>query len=306
LTPFAFGALLALASPASATTGLAWKFPAEGLRYAISAHVDLPTVLAFEAEQNDEFRSGEFQLDAIVDCVPSPLGKSAWELHCTIEDVSIGAVPVETDAKSVSVVLDELDTKLSKAWVQIQFTADGRVKDIDLEDVANGSERAASAHETLRVVLTRAFAALDLELPPKGDDKGRGAWRTDNLLATRYVSENGTLGTVAAVHAAQVDAAGIATITTDGKGVIQSSETVGATGMPLFTWDVALSGTAKFDTARGVLLERQYFAKATPTSSSSGALGGSAYLQKTKIWLLAADEHPTLAPSGPMVHVPFE
>lgn len=288
---------------AGATTGLAWSWPAAGWRYQLLTRVNVPTLISMKAQENAEARVAQFQLEVVTRCAPTgEPAKSGWELRCDLEDIAVLATPVTPDAAPLAAIAREYDSRLTGAWVQVQFSSDGRIKNIDLEQVDKSDPRQAAIHETMRLMLARAFAPMELTLPKGGDDKGKGAWRTDNLLATAFPSSQGTMGSVQVAHQITATEGGIVALRASGKGVVSSGEMVVVAGQerPANTWEMVYDGEARFDVARGVLLERQYIADAQPTASSmaSDGLAGMPYVQVARAVLLADGDKPTLSESG--------
>jgi hypothetical protein len=299
----AFALLIGLgaSAPAHATTGLVWKMPAEGLRYFVVARVNYPLMLNFQAEINHQFRASEFQFEAVTECKPTVTTKTGWELQCRFEDVSLLADPVEADeTEHVQGVLTELEGRYEKGWVQVQLGSDGRVRSLDLEDVEKGNQRTADIHELMRLIAVRAFAGLDLELPKNGDDKGKGAWKNNSLLANQVPSSRGTQGMAAVVHQIAKAEGGIVEVNSQGKGVISTGDMQGegATERPLATWDITYAGYAKFDTNRGILLEREFLVDGAPTASSVSAPTGRPYVSAARVQLLEPGQKVELSPTG--------
>jgi hypothetical protein len=292
---------LGASAPAHATTGLVWKVPAEGLRFFVVARVNYPLMLNFQAELNHQFRAPEFQFEAVTECKPALTTKTGWELQCRFEDVSLLATPVNADDhEHVQAILTEMEGRYEKGWVQLQLGSDGRVRNVDLEDVEKGNQRTADIHEVMRLVATRAFAAMDLELPKNGDDKGKGAWKNNSLLANQVPSSRGTQGMAPVVHTIAKQEGGIVEINSQGKGVISTGDMQGegATERPLATWDITYAGYAKFDTNRGVLLEREFLVDGAPTASSVTAPSGMPYVAAGRLQLLEPGQKVELSASG--------
>src|SRR5688500_10941064 len=97
-----FVPLLALcwASAAHATTGLAWKWePDTTRRYLLTGSVAVPYVLLLQQEQNYDVRLSGIAVQLVTTCkVAEVAGKTGWEINCTLDDVSITAKPLTTDA----------------------------------------------------------------------------------------------------------------------------------------------------------------------------------------------------------------
>lgn len=290
-----------LAAVAHATTGLAWQFDAP-VRYELGVAVYFPQAVFIRAAENREARAIEIDVHLVTTCTPvGPLGKG-WQVRCRIDDLALGALAIAPDAGRLDPIVAEWDTVLTGATVELALQSNGRIKVLDLEGVPKGNDRLSEIQETMRQVLRRAFALIDLELPKKGDDKGRGEWRQGTALAMEFPTAVGTLGSAALQHRITGTNDGVVTLSTAGKGTIGSAETVSVRGNEQIRdlFEATLEGTATFDTARGRLVERQYLFEATPTASSAASQGarGFPYVQAARLVLLEDGQTVDLGVSG--------
>jgi hypothetical protein len=77
---------------------------------------------------------------------------------------------------------------------------------------------------------------------------------------------------------------------------------------PANLFEMSLAGRARFDTARGVLVDRDYAAEGTPTASSLSADGreGYPYVQVAHLELVEeGTEPPPLGPNQEIVREPI-
>ena len=290
-----------VASPAWAVSGLEWKFPSEGHRFHLMTRINLPEWFLFAAEKNTEVRVSQVLLETVTRCTPAVELKTGWRLNCTLEDVSIQGLALPADKGNLEATLAEYDERLTGKALQVEFGRDGRVRNIDLEAYNNRLERTAAIRENLRLIFARAFALIDLQLPKKGDDKGKGMWKQDNLLAAGFPSTRGVLGSARIVHKLEgVDASNVS-IASAGGGVLFTGDTVvvGGQERPRNSYNFTYEGKAVFDTAAGTLVSREYLAKGVPTASSTmGENGvGFPYVQAAALDLVTG-EPPTLPPTG--------
>lgn len=292
---------LALSVQADAATGLQWKFPAEGRRYHLLTRVNLPEYMLFAAEKNTEVRVSQVALEAVTLCVPTETRKSSWRLDCKLEDVSIQALAVPGDNGDLASVVNEYDDRLTGKIVQLDMGANGRIRDVDLEGYPKDLKRTAAIQENLRLLFARAFATLDLELPKNGDDKGKGYWKQDNLLAVAFPSLSGVMGSVKVTHTVDKTEGNLVSWTSKGSGVVFSGDQITVAGQqrPKNSYSFEYDGKATFDTADGALVSRDYLAKALPTASSMMAETGGTfpYVQAAAADLVKGPA-PTLPPSG--------
>jgi hypothetical protein len=286
---------------AEAATGLEWKFPAEGRRYHLMTRVNLPEWMLFAAEKNTEVRVSQVLLETVTNCVPTETRKTGWRLDCKIEDVSIQAIGLPADTGDLGAILTEYDERLTGKTVQLDLGKSGNVREVDLEGYSKSLQRTAKIQENLRLLFARAFALVDLELPKKGDDKGKGFWKQDNLLAVAFPSVTGVMGSVKVVHTVEKTEGPLVSFTSKGAGVIFTGDMINVNGQerPKNTYNFTYDGRATFDTADGSLVSREYLAKGTPTASSTMAEsgGGFPYVQAASLQRVTG-ESPVLPPSG--------
>ncbi len=278
---------------AHAVTGLAWQWQ-EGVqhRYLLQVQVRLSELMWFKATLNREVRVVEFRANVITNCrCNGALGKKAWRVNCKIEDIALQAAPVVQEAGLLQAVLDEMATNYRGATAQLQFMTDGRLRNIDLEGVDKRNRRIAEIHETMRLILVRALAPLDLQLPKKGDDGERGFWKQSNVLAMAFPSNQGTMGSSSVEHRIVKQEGDILTLNTEGRGTLGTGETIIVANQerPKNLYDMSISGSAEFDRGRGVLLRRDYMVQGMPTASSLMAEGaqGIPYVQAAHVELIA-------------------
>jgi hypothetical protein len=233
--------------------------------------------------------------------VASAIGKKVNILDCTIEDISIQANALPGDESSLPMVLEDLDQKLTGAVIQMQMTHDGRVRAVDLEGISKRHRRLAEIVETMRLVLSRAVAVLDLQMPKKGDDEGKGVWMQKQSLVTSFPSGLGTLGSVKTQHELVEKKEDLVLINTVGEGIAGPGRTIEVAGQEQVAnlYELQYAGQSSFDLKDGSLMTREYQLRAKPTASSemSGAFKGTPYLQYAKLVRLDADEKPNVGES---------
>ena len=288
------------APTASAVEGMAWKWE-DSRRFLLIADVNAPEFLWFQAELNHQARVFNWRTNLVVDCSGEAAGKKAHYVSCKIEDVSIQAQPLPGDTEAMAPVLEDLDQKLTGAMLNLELTNDGRVRSVDLEGINRRHRRLNQIVETMRLVLTRSVAVLDLQLPKKGTDGGSGQWVQKQTLVTAFPSSLGTLGSVKTVHEIKTDDGDSIVLATSGKGLAGSGRTIQVNGQEQVAnmYDVQYAGEATFDLKDGSLLAREYQMRGTPTASSemSGAWQGQPYLQYAKLMRLDKGEKPNLGES---------
>ncbi len=296
---------LGLAVPAAAgegTRGLAW-LGEESVRFQLTSRIELPQVFHVEAEHNLEGRVSDLRVQVVTTCEPEAR-RRVLDLTCDLDAISLAGAPVASAPGRVGKILEEWSEKLTGARVEVTLGRNGRVRGLRLDGVDMESENARTTRirGNMRVLLQRPFALLDLELPRRGDDRGR-SWTQRESLALGFVSQVGTQGRAPVEHeVTDHEGAGIVAIRSEGAGTLGSGQMVAVGGQerPANLYEMTLTGTARFDTERGRLLERTYRARGTPTASSVDAVGGEGYpyVQTARLQVLEGEDTPELRPTG--------
>lgn len=291
-------ALGGLGGQAHATEGISWDWrDGTQRRYLVQAQVRLPEMIPVKSLNNTDLRVVEYYLAVVTRCTSSDATKKTWELLCTFEDAQLDAAPPSADAnRGLKELLDEWDQILLGTTAQIVFSHDGRIRNVSLEGVEDRLRRFREIEETLRLMLLRGMAGLELQTPKGGDDRGR-PWQQKDSLAVALPKSMGSFGSVRLLHAVGEGTEGsVITIDTTGEALVSSGETVGAPGAERMrnVFDMELRGRSRFDTAAGTLVSRDYLVTGEPTASSALATGvaGTLYVQAV---------HLELIPSGAKV-----
>ncbi len=286
--------------PALATEGLAWTWAdTESRQYSMTAEVRLPQGLQLLAEQNHMTRISEFRIDVVTTCALDGVPAKTFRLNCSIDDLRLLARAIPGDEKMLAPIVGSWDERMSAGTVQLELAPDGKVRSIDLEGLSKDNDRQRAIQETARLLLVRAFAAFDLNLPKKGDDKGKGTWKQKSSMAMQLPTTQGNMGSISVQHQLADGA-----ITTTGRGVMGAGEMiqVGAETRPANMYDLEWHGEASFDTAAGTLTRHIYtvYGKATP-SSLVAENGEVEYRQVIRLERVAAGAVlEPLGPSGPL------
>ena len=281
---------------ALAADGLQWTWEeGQHRRYYIENEVLLPYFIELASQNNHQARIVAFQMRSMLDCsFVRPANKKSAELACVIEDVGFKAAAMSSDAAAMPKILPEIDETLTGAMLQIVLRNDGRVKSVDLENVTKDNRRLSRMHETLRLLMQRSVAGLDLQLPRKGVDTGGGWLQTDSLVlqAPASVGTQGAVDIINVVGPPRDD--GLILIETEGRGLISPAGPNGA----LDYFDTALAGVSVFDPNSGTLMERVWTSSGTPTASSALALSdGQTYDQYGRLYFLADGEKMDVGPT---------
>ncbi len=156
----------------------------------------------------------------------------------------------------------------------------------------------------MRLLLKQTFAALDLDLPKKGE--ADGPWNESASLTMGIPSLGGYFGDTSVNHAVVETEPPNVIIESQGRGAVAIGEAAVTTPegamveRTMDNWDLVHTGVATFDTEAGVLVSRVYRVEGTVTASSQMAEGGAttSYAQTVKIRLVDGQEVPALPPNG--------
>lgn len=297
---------LTLAAPAlgaetAPLEGLEWQWDdVSGRRWLVENEVQLPMFMWWRAENNRQARVAAYQIRTILDCGEAArLGRKSWEVICSIEDISIRAAPIDAAQGLLQPILEEIDNKLTGAHLQVTMSRDGRVTNLDLEGVGKRNRRISSMTETLRLVLGRTVAGLDLQLPKKGVIGGTGEiwaqYRSQIFKAPNGLGTQGASQTLHQVYRVEDDARLV--VQTRGRGMVAPGS--GSDSGPSNYYDTRLESVAVFDPAAGALTERVWTAVGWPTASSAMSEGtaGIPYGQRGSLRLLAPGEGIEIGPT---------
>lgn len=287
-------------TPAQAAEGLVWNWD-KPKRFLLVSDVNAPEFLLWQAELNYQARVFKWRTNIVASCVPAEVGKKTALVNCHIEDISLQATSLPGDMKNLPKVLEDLDSKLSGASMQLELALDGRVRSVDLEGIDKKRRRLTEIVETMRLVLARAIAPLDLQMPKKGTDGGTGAWIQKQTLVTGFPSGLGTMGQVKTQHQIVEEEGDTIKIQSSGSGIAGSGRMVEVNGQEQVAnfYDMQHAGEAVFDINDGSLISREYQVRGVPTASSEmgDAWNGMRYLQYAKLVRLDNGEKPNVGES---------
>jgi hypothetical protein len=270
--------------------------PGEVQRFRSDARVRLPGAMWLVSERNDEARVAQFAVGLVVACGAIEDGKRAWQVDCTVEDAAIQGVPMPGDEAGLEPVLAELDDQLTGKLVRLRVKRDGRVTAVELVPDGSGvNRRTRLRDESLRLIVARGLAGLDLLRPPRSIVVG-DLWLQSQSLLTMAPTVVGTAGATELVHQLKPREEGGYTVLSSGKAMI--SPTPSADGGENH-FATTLNCRAEVD-ARGHLVSRVWEVIGKPTASSDIADGtaGLEYVQQGTLRALGADEATTLGMTG--------
>jgi hypothetical protein len=279
-------------------------------RWYVSTEFSLPYELQLERDENVSFSTRELQLHTIVACNKEwKLGKRRYEVACKIEDFGIQAaiaerVVTEADATRAKLVLDEIDAKLTGAWLSLQVADDGRVTNLDLDGIDTNNSRESQIQETLRQVLSRVVVGFNLKMQ-KYNQLHEGKWVEYNssvMTMPLPPGVSGSPGSNMLVHHLN-HYRGHVIVQSIGKGM--TSVEVEQGKVVQFTTDFI--GVSTFDDQEGFMTERVWALEGTSTAGAIFDQGR--YFNAGKITMLGTADRPDLGQSvvtnGTYQHLPF-
>lgn len=261
---------LALATSAGAAP-LAWSWNVEA---PVTYHVEHVTIAPrgtwYLGTENREARAVQTNLVVDMSCAATAEVRAGWDLRCDLGAVHLSGTAVPGEGEKLTAIFEEYEALFAGTSVEMFFTRSGRIRSIKLEGFERSTSRSAAVEVYMTQTITRALALLELELPKKGDDKGRW-WRqggTPLVMALR--SDEGTAGGISLKHRVQAWEGDIAVFETEGRATVAYGGAMEADGTALYS--VILGGQGRFDTASGTLEYREYLSQVDLTASSASAL----------------------------------
>lgn len=291
MIPFLAVTALASAEPVAVVSSADWSAPR---RYHIESEVHLPQPIVLAADNNKSARVLGWQLRMVLDCSAGVVEtRRIREITCEVEDAGLLAAAYAPDQGRLGEILPEIHEKLLGAVVQLQVRDDGRVINVDLDDVRRDSSRMGRILENLRLMVARGVAGLDQQAP---DGQAQQVQYAGQLLA--LPSHIGSPGGMEIVHEVQsVRPDGWAVISTVGRGTV-----VIPTDDARFenAWSVRLSATSGWDTKTGGLASRRWLVVGDPTPGSliSEGFAGQPYLQAGTLTRLSPGATVDVGPTG--------
>lgn len=300
---------LAMAPAAQATEGLQWGWPeGESHRYYLKAEVQSPYLLQFNAAANINVRVAKFVLTVNTECTNvRDLGKKAFEVQCSIDDVRIVATPIRADGgRGLPEVLDEVDAGYLGSTATFVMGRDGYVRSVSLDGVNDRLRRMREMEETMRLMFARAVAPFDLGMPKKGNDGGQ-KWLSKKSSIFQLPSKFGSFGNAIIENEVIETDGDSVVIQTMGRGTIASGESAvigtpegAAVDRPRDTYDMVSRSVTEWDTVKGLLVNRVVTAEGQVTASSQTAENGVgvAYLQVLEVKLADDKQIPAFPENG--------
>ncbi len=271
----------------------------DGTRWAMATELVVPHPIWLMADRNRSVRVKALQIHSVLACEKDwKLTRRRWQVHCTMEDMGIQAVPVAEDRKyeHTQAILDEIDAKLTGASLQLQAKDNGRVVNVQLEGVEADNRRERNSAETLRMILSRLIAGWDMKLR-RGNFLGEGQWvEYDNQLLAMPSHMRSLAGGIV-VHQLH-KYKGHRVVQTVGEGHLLDDLN--------YSYKVDLQGVSVYDYDEGYMTERVWYVYGERTAAGFYAAGTASldYWHAGRLLMLEPDQEfdvgPTraLAPPG--------
>ncbi len=287
------------ASPRASAGELAHQWtPEEVMHYRVQAFVVAPSVLRFMATRNETARAEEVALAMELDCTVGLPKKRTRSWQCTTHRVELGGKAWEGEQARLDAILAEYMDLLQKATIVVDFTPTGRIQLVDVEGIPRNTEREKLIREYLRLLLQRAFSALEIELPKDGEVPA-GSWRQKgNPLSMRLPTRYGTAGGVRLHHEVVGKKGDLLVISSVGRGTVHpgsAMESGADRGV-----NMSVTSTAHFDPTRGRIVRNEVQTQGALTTSASMASAGFYLNQVVLVELLETweEEVPAQEPSS--------
>jgi len=300
----------ALAAEGEVVDGLEWQWTQGQERtYHIAGQILLPRFIFFNAFNNIDARISEARMELVLGCVGHEQFKRGWEVHCTIDDISLQAVALPADKGRLDKVTAEWDERLTGKTLELELLDDGRVRNVGFGDLTRRNCRDGENMERVRQLMARMLSPLDLRLPKKGTDKGKGGWSQKDAQLTMFPSLTGSVGAVQITHQIAGKKGSKVKLTSGGKGTVGHSETArdvaGQESIDYYALEVV--SEAMFDLERGELISRQVLVSGSPTASASIADGtaGLPYVQAYRVTLVSEGDAPPTLPESKEIEAAF-
>ena len=293
------------ASPRASAGELTYRWtPDEVMHYRIQAFIVAPSVLRFMAARNVAARAEDIALAMELDCRAEPPKKRTQSWRCSIHRVELGGKAWEGEQEKLDAILTEYMDRLQEATIVVDYTHTGRVQLVDVEGIPRTSDREKLIHEYLRLLLQRAFAALEVELPKDGEVPA-GTWRQKgNPLSMRLPTRYGTAGGVRLHHEVVGREGDLLVLSSVGRGIVHPGSAL-ESGADRGV-NMSVIGTGLFDPKRGLLVRNEVQTNGALTTSASMASAGFYLTQVVLVELLDSWEEETPAEETPAEETPAE
>ena len=257
------------ASMAVADGNLFWKWP-EGasVRYHLETVVDAPQGRVWFAEQNEVARATRQMLVMDVSCSGVPSGKR-FKVECLIEEATLRGKAVPGEQELLTSIMEADQVRIKGTTVTLNVGPDGRIRSMDLKGSGTPNGRMAKIMENLRQMVRRAFSPLDVQLPKRGDDKGKKWSQKGTPMAMELMTNQGTSGGVVMKLQVSGTDGSMVRIETTGRGTVSEGSMMEAGTSAMI--HLTAQGRSQFNTGLGVLDWSEVATKASFSASNIGS-----------------------------------
>ncbi|NOY25506.1 MAG: hypothetical protein GXP62_06490 [Oligoflexia bacterium] len=261
-------ALFLTVLPAHATELVArWDQP---VRYHAEALIHTPNGQRYIGWVNYDVTAAEQEISVDLDC-DGKSGSRGFDVICTIDKVALGGAVFVGKQRQLDAIFVEYQGYLQGQTVQLTVARDGRVTGVDLEGVDKRDDRMAQIHESLRQLLRRVFAPLDLGLPKK-EVQPSGTWKQKGTpLFFQLLTSYGTAGGSVVKHTLLEVDGDSALISTQGRGNLATGQDWETSAASRDIVRMVGAGSGRFDIAAGLVSWRQVSVSGELTGSSPNA-----------------------------------
>ena len=265
-------------------------------RWRVDMEMVLPDQMSLLARNNHEVMFAAIQTSLILDCAKDgKQSKNVWEVMCELEDIQLRVAERSGKPNPGTSVLDELEADLIGIHLQLQAKHDGRVVDLDIEGLDDGTRRLAQRKEGVRQLLLRAMAPFHLQWPVP--IRNGEQWMEYNDLMMMLPARTAATGASTLVH--RIDPyQGVYVIQSNGTGTYQTEaggtralvEEEGGHLWRFYTTKMEMHAVAVVDPDTGILTERVW-------TVSGRTDNGQGYLYQGRFRMLGEHEPAELEPS---------
>ncbi|MCO4743559.1 MAG: hypothetical protein KC912_02140 [Proteobacteria bacterium] len=285
-TAGALALCVAMAPAEAAVTDLpafGWDWEAGHVYFLEASVAGVP--IALSKDQNRDVVVQGFTIQLALKCgSPERESKRQYEVRCDVQDFALQAKPRPSDAGRTQDVLEEMDDKISGAWLQMRFHDNGSLVNFQLEGLKTHNRKENRMAENMRLILHRAVAGLDLRLPTRPIDREFGVWGQYESVITMYPSGTGTAGAAEMVHLVKQRVGDSIAIETAGRAAISPS---GGND----TFDTRIESRTVFNIDDGYMVERIWVAEGWATAGSASAEAGQRpYAQAGRLFVIRDNE----------------
>jgi hypothetical protein len=273
---------LALLPNANAQGALVWQWPVgETVNYTAELDMTAGFGMWFKSVENHQARAGQIEIKLALACTASEPTKRSQSIGCEIHDAYLAGTAVEGEEEELAIVLAEWERNLEQGGVQLEVSPTGRVRFLDLEGLPKDTSRESEIQEFQRLLVTRALAPLELELPKDGLQPTKAWKQKGSPLALRLPEPSGTAGGINMNHEIMSSDGSVLEIMTTGQATTMSgADAESDSHSPVA---LLLSGLAHFDTETGQLVDNTQVLSGDWTASAVTPVWNAPYVRQKAI-----------------------